>query len=372
MPSPSTTVAVHEPWMLGPFTRIDDANPVLIPDREQRFRCPLRGEEVRWEEKDVFNPAAVTRDGKVYLLYRAEDSIGRFMGTSRIGLAVSDDGLRFAKHPTPVLYPERDAQEVYEWEGGCEDPRVVEADDGRFVMLYSSFDGACARLCVATSSDLYSWTKHGLAFEHASDGAYRHRWSKSGAVVCRRDGERLVAARIDGRYWMYWGESDVFCATSDDLIRWTPVESIDATYGRLALVNGRYIGQPVHQPSRLKPVFSTRAHRFDVGLVEPGPPAVLGPDGIHFIYNSANRVPNGDQTLPEGTYAPAQVLLDPLDPTIVLRRSRAPFMIPERPYEITGQTGNTCFAQGLVRHRGRWLMYYGTADSRIAVAAAPG
>ena len=32
---------------------------------------------------------------------------------------------------------------------------------------------------------------------------------------------------------------------------------------------------------------------------------------------------------------------------------------------------NVCFLEGLVFFRNRWLLYYGTADSRVAVAAAP-
>ena len=52
---------------------------------------------IRWDDKDVFNPAAVVRDGKVHLLFRAEDKIGKFAGTSRIGLAISEDGLHFEK-----------------------------------------------------------------------------------------------------------------------------------------------------------------------------------------------------------------------------------------------------------------------------------
>ena len=37
--------------------------------------------------EDVFNPAAVVKNDTVFLLYRAEDKIGKFAGTSRIGLA---------------------------------------------------------------------------------------------------------------------------------------------------------------------------------------------------------------------------------------------------------------------------------------------
>ena len=70
-------------------------------------------------------------------------------------------------------------------------------------------------------------------------------------------------------------------------------------------------------------------------------------------------------------YAAGQVLCDPNDPTAVLRRSRDYFLKPEREYEITGQIGNVCFLEGLVHFKRRWLLYYGTADSKIAVASAP-
>ena len=40
-------------------------------------------------------------------------------------------------------------------------------------------------------------------------------------------------------------------------------------------------------------------------------------------------------------------------------------------YEITGQVANVVFLEGLVAHNGQLLLYYGTADSKIAVAKAP-
>jgi predicted GH43/DUF377 family glycosyl hydrolase len=46
-------------------------------------------------------------------------------------------------------------------------------------------------------------------------------------------------------------------------------------------------------------------------------------------------------------------------------------MRPDREYETQGQVSQVCFVEGLVRHRGKWLLYYGTADSKIAVAEAP-
>ena len=107
-------------WELGPF--IKRKQPILLPTSDSRFQCPIRGKEVRWEEQNVYNPAALVRGGKVYLLYRADDRSpdlewGR---TCRIGLARSEDGIHFTRHPTPVLYPDNDEWKQYEWVGGCE------------------------------------------------------------------------------------------------------------------------------------------------------------------------------------------------------------------------------------------------------------
>jgi predicted GH43/DUF377 family glycosyl hydrolase len=141
-----------------PFVKVDSVNPVLSAG-DYTFTCPVRRQKVKWEEKDVFNPAAIVRDNKIYLLYRAEDKIGKFAGTSRLGLAVSDDGLHFTKMKEPVFYPDNDSLKIYEWEGGIEDPRVVESEDGTYILTYTAFDGTTARLLIATSIDLIHWTE---------------------------------------------------------------------------------------------------------------------------------------------------------------------------------------------------------------------
>ena len=132
-------------WALLPFSKVDSANPVLTPG-VGRFTDPILHKDVSWEEKDVFNPAVVVKDGVLYLLYRAQDKTGRPAGTSRIGLAVSSDGLHFSRSPAPVLYPDADSLQSLEWEGGCEDPRIAEDEQGTYYMTYTAFDGRLARL----------------------------------------------------------------------------------------------------------------------------------------------------------------------------------------------------------------------------------
>ncbi|HET6567504.1 MAG TPA: hypothetical protein VFG50_06030, partial [Rhodothermales bacterium] len=158
-----------------------------------------------WESKDVFNPAAWTDGDTVYLLYRAEDStgIGQWNGTSRIGLATSKDGLHFEREAEPVFGP----TEPWEQPGGTEDPRVVKVG-GTFYLTYTAYDGETARLALASSRNLRQWTKHGLIFPNRG-------WSKSGAIL--KDS-------VDGRYWMYFGDTDIWAASSPDLIHWTAID----------------------------------------------------------------------------------------------------------------------------------------------------
>jgi predicted GH43/DUF377 family glycosyl hydrolase len=358
-------------WTMSPFTRHDELFPLLKSDGAT-FACPVSGKPVRWRETYVFNPAAVVRGGRVYLLFRAEDAVGTRGGTSRIGLAESRDGFHFEADPLPVLYPDRDAFLEYEREGGCEDPRVVEREDGTYVMTYTSFNGTLARLSVATSPDLRTWTKHGLAFGKAKGGRYSDLWSKSGAIVCRRVGDRLVATKVNGRYWMYWGETDIYLAVSDDLVEWEPVLKEEKTGKRLGALLGKGQYEVLFDAPRtfFKTAVSIRDRRFDSGLVEPGPPALLTPRGIFFIYNASNDAARGDASLRAGEYTVGEVLFDRLDPSAVIARCERYFLRAERQNEVSGQMENTAFVEGMVPFRGKWFVYYTMAEAGIGVATS--
>lgn len=65
---------IDDSWLLK-FNKVADVNPILGPLSNTMWTCPIRQEVVKWEEKDVFNPAAVVKDGKVFVLYRAEDKV---------------------------------------------------------------------------------------------------------------------------------------------------------------------------------------------------------------------------------------------------------------------------------------------------------
>lgn len=328
-------------WQLTGFVKVDSVNPILKPSAEQVFVCPVKKQEVRWEEKNVLNPSAVVRNGRVYLIYRSQDNDM----TSRLGIAISDDGLHFRKESEPVFYPDNDSMNVYEWNGGTEDPRLVEAPDGRYIMTYTSYDGKSARLCLASSTDLMSWQKHGLVLK---DTKYRDTWSKSGAIIAEENQGKIIATKINGYYWMYFGDTDLFMAISDDLVNWKPIEDKES--------------------GKLVSVLHPRPGFFDSRLVEPGPFALLRDSGILLIYNASNASVYNDTSLPEFAYAAGQALFDRSQPYKLIKRTDKYFIHPEKPYEKSGEVNEVCFVEGLVSFKGRWYLYYGTADSRIAVA----
>jgi beta-1,2-mannosidase len=392
----------NQAWMLGPFTRPENAQPLITARPESVFTDPILGKPVHWEALHTFNPAAIVRDGKIYVIYRAEDDSGTMqigMHTSRLGLAVSDDGLHFEREAAPVFYPAKDSEQAREWPGGTEDPRIVESPDGGYVMTYTQWNRETYRVGIATSPDLHTWMKHGPAF---GMGKYAGLKYKSAGIVteCVTKGRCVAAkfatAKSGGRYWMYWGEGEIHLATSDDLVHWTPMQGAD--------------GQP-------KVLMRARPGRFDSGLPEVGPPPVLTKYGIVLVYNGKNAAgdngknaagvegknaagANGenaagansknaagvngknaagaegekgnvrrDPALAAETYSVGQAVFEPTDPAKLMARADTPFFQPKLPWEQSGQyAAGTTFAEGLVWFRNRWLLYYGCADSRVGVA----
>jgi predicted GH43/DUF377 family glycosyl hydrolase len=195
---------------------------------------------------------------------------------------------------------------------------------------------------------LIHWTKYGPAFANASGGKYDNFPYKSAGIVTRLAGDRLIAAKIRGKYWMYWGEVKIRLATSSDLIHWTPVED---RHGNAIVVLAR---RPGH---------------FDSAFPEVGPPPLLTKNGILLIYNGKNAAKGGDSSLDPGAYSDGQALFSTKDPTKLLARTDQPFFKPQMPFERTGQySAGTTFAEGLVFFKGKWFLYYGCADSLVGVA----
>jgi predicted GH43/DUF377 family glycosyl hydrolase len=307
-------------WEMGPFVKLP--RPVLSPTPGSKFQCPVLGKAVHWEEQNVYNPAAVVRDGKVYLFYRADDKNPalKWGRTCRIGMAWSEDGINFTRHGVPVIYPDNDEWKKYEWEGGCEDLHIVEGEDGACYMNYTTWSGKEDTVSVASSRDLIHWTKHGPAFRKAGKIGGR-----SGVVISKLAGDRLIAAKIDGKYWMYYTHPCAL-AWSENLIDWTPT--------------GRAV--------------------WPGGGREAGAIALLREDGILLMTQG------GHHSL--GAWTLRQALIDRNDLKSVLKEPKEPFLYPEYDWEKKGFTGDTTVANTLVPFQGKWWLYYGGADRYIGLA----
>ncbi|CAG9898819.1 FIG01423360: glycoside hydrolase [Bacteroides ovatus] len=340
----------NEHWIIGPFVRPEGVNPVISP-QPTTFQCPMRKQLVKWEESDTFNPAATVKDGKIVVLYRAEDNSAQGIGkrTSRIGYAESTDGVTMKQSDAPVLFPSEDDYKEIEWEGGCEDPRVAMTEDGLYVMLYTAWNRHLPRLAVATSTDLKNWTKHGLAFAKAYNGRFANIASKSASIVTGVKDGKLVIEKVNGKYFMYWGENAVCAATSDNLTDWTPV---------------------LNENNELREIAKPRSGYFDSRLTECGPPAIKTTDGIVLLYNGKNGYKEErDSEYPAGAYCAGQFLFDADDPYQVLGRLDKPFFVPEAAFEKSGQyKDGTVFIEGLAYFKNKLYLYYGCADSQVAVA----
>ncbi len=330
-------------WEFGPFEKVTDANPILRPSSDYSFLDPISSEIRYFEEKNVLNPSAVVKDGLVHLIYRAQDSLM----TSRLALATSSDGIHFEKAATPILFPDHDAQYEFEWPGGIEDPRVVRLEEGGYFLTYTAYDGKTARLFAATSTDLIHWEKLGSVFENPK---YADMWSKSGALVTSQIEDQFMATKINGYYYMYFGDTSLFIARSKDLKSWEVLEDGEKK-----------------TPLR---VLNPRPGYFDSRLVEPGPFAVLKPEGIVLIYNASNARDFNMALLPEFTYATGQALFDSSEPWKLLDRTTTHFISPETEFEKVGEVNQVVFVEGFIYFKEKYFLYYGTADSNIGVAVS--
>lgn len=287
------------------------------------LRPSANGSNTSWFSFGAFNPTAIRYNGKVILLFRAQDQ----NHTSRIGYAESSDGLHFTVRPDPVLSPETG----YEKGGGLEDPRLVEIDR-TYYLTYTGYNLHDAQLCLAISRDLIHWKRMGVIMP-AYKGTWNTKWTKSGAIIPQK---------IHGKWWMYYlgtrrdadgKERDYMgLASSADLLHWK-----DATD---------------------QPVLSRRSGAFDSRVMEPGPAPIVTKAGILLLYHGAN-----DHLV----YGPGWVLFDRNDPSRVIARADRPFLLPELPWEKVGNVPNVIFLEGAIPDSSKleFTGYYGAADKYV-------
>lgn len=284
------------------------ANPVLRPN-------PFNA----WEALNVFNPSVVVHGGLFHMHYRAQ-------GTdyvSRIGYAVSADGLHWNRLQEPVFVPasEVDAR-------GVEDPRVTEMD-GRFYMAYTAYGRAGAHPEVGT-------TPTGITPMYAvSDNLVT--WERLGPVVVGEDNKdhALFPERVGGRYVTFHRRPpSIWLAFGEDMRSWG--DHVEILGPRPGLWDGKRVGA--------------------------GGPPIRTDEGWLVLYHGYDEA---------HVYCMGTALLDLEDPRKVLKRPEASVLEPQETWEIKGDVPNVVFGTANPVVDGVVHLYYGGADRVIGLATAP-
>ncbi|MDA3938299.1 MAG: glycosidase [Spirochaetia bacterium] len=269
----------------------------------------------KWEAAAVFNCAAIYHYDRFHLVYRATDidasgKDGPFI--SRLGHAVSSDGLHFERQKKPLLTNEGE-QELR----GLEDPRIVKIED-TFYMMYTGYRGKTPgdyRICLASSIDLVNWKRHGIVLDEPNKDA------------------SLFPEKINGRFCMFHRrDPDIWIVYSDNLKSWTDHTRI------------------------MEPVLSSKWESKKIGIA--GPPIKTN-DGWLLIYHGVSH---------NSVYTLGIALLDLSDPSKVLFRQSEPLLEPELQWEKEGCVPNVVFSCGQIETRGSLFVYYAGADTVIGVA----
>ncbi len=272
-------------------------------------------EEVPWERKAVFNPGAVMYRGRIYMLYRAVGEYERYI--SRLGLAVSDDGVHFERFPEPVFSPEGPYERF-----GCEDPRITPLE-GRLYITYTAlsaraFSERGNHVALASTTDFRNFERHGVILPEFED---------KDAVI--------LPEKVGGKYVMFHRVvPDIWIAYSDDLIHW---------YGH-------------------RKVMRPRPKLWDSVKIGAGPPPVRTEEGWLLFYHGVDKA---------RIYRMGVALFDLEDPSRLISRPLEHVLEPREEWEREGDIPRVVFACGLVEREGKLLLYYGAADKVIGLAVAP-
>jgi beta-1,4-mannooligosaccharide/beta-1,4-mannosyl-N-acetylglucosamine phosphorylase len=278
----------------------------------------------------VFNPGAIRLGDRVVLLLRVQTR-GRRTFFLR---AESADGLAFSVDPEIVRFD--GIEKIEERVHHVYDPRLTRIEDTIYGMVAMDLDADC-RLGLARTTDLRS-------FEFL--GVVSGENNRNGVLFPERVGGRYL--RLDRPNVVAGGGGmsgdTIALSESEDLLDWRTVG---------AVMNGRW-------------------HYWDE-MIGAGPPPIKTREGWLLIYHGI-----ATHLASAFIYQAGAALLDLADPTQVLARTRDNILEPREPYETTGQVPNVVFPSGLIvdefdnegfaRPRSRVSIYYGAADTSVALA----
>lgn len=279
-------------------------NPILLPDPTSD-----------WETYNVFNPSVIYHNGLFHMHYRAQG----LDWISRIGYAVSIDGVSWNRLRNPVFSPENEAERR-----GIEDPRVTEMD-GVFYMSYTAYGnsppgGLNITPMYARSDNLITWERIGHLVEGEDNKDHV-----------------LFPRQINGRYISLHRRSpQAWIAESDDLMSWPE--------------------------KHMRPIFGPRKDNgWDSKSVGGNGPPIETEHGWVMVYHAYNA---------DHIYRLGVCLLDLEDPSQVIHRPAEPIFEPLEIWELRGDIHNVVFSGANPVVDGQVYIYYGGGDHVIGLATS--
>lgn len=342
--------------------QLERIGPVMVPNPDD----PL-------EAWGVLNPASARLDGELYLFPRLVAE-GNY---SRIGIA----RVQFDNHGNPAgverlgvaLEPgeeyERDERAV----GGVEDPRItwVEPLD-RWVMAYVALSRLGPRIALAVSEDLFHWDRLGLLqYEMTCNVDFNLYGNKDGMlfpdVVFDPHGNPALAILHRPTYLLHNPDGtivlEVPCDVEDQRESiWIAYMSLEAAQSDIRTLCQVYANELVATPKA----------EWEQLKIGGGTPPIRINEGWLTFYHGVSGSYSMDPGVPKNVcYSAGAMVLDAARPTNVMYRSKEPVLTPTEHHEMQGVVPNVVFPTAIdVRGDGRLDVYYGAADSQIAVATA--
>jgi beta-1,2-mannobiose phosphorylase / 1,2-beta-oligomannan phosphorylase len=287
----------------------NSANPIMLPNPTST-----------WETYNVFNPAVIYHNGLWHMNYRAQG----LDWVSRIGYAVSVDGINWNRLQYAVLEPHDDSDAR-----GVEDPRVVEIE-GKFYMTYTAYSCSVAEGIKPTHSG-------GGIIPMIAQSTNLITWERLGPLVTGEDNKDHVIfpRKIKGKFAaLHRRHPQVWLGYSDDLINW-----------------GQEFMSPIYGPRD--------GSAWDSMSV--------GNNGVPIETAEGWLVLNHGYTA-DHVYRIGAVLLDLDDPSRVISRPHNPIFWPREIWELRGDVPNVVFSCANPVLDGKVYVYYGGADHVIGLA----
>ncbi len=345
-----------------------DATPPYVMERCGTVMVPEKGNPL--EEEGVLNPASARgADGSIYLFPRMV-AAGNFSRIGRVRVHVDGSGVPIGVERLGVA-----VQAEHSWEvRGVEDPRISWLPRLRlWIMTYTAVGPLGPRIAIASSEDLITWKKLGLAtfVSEPTLGVDFNGYHNKDALVVPNpvtapDGT-LCYAIIHRPMWdMSWtaGSSGTVLpeGTTDSReamwVSYAPAREVERDARRLTVM---FQHRPLALPE----------YPWEEVKIGGGTPPVSVPEGWLILHHGiSRRSPDfpGDRGL---TYSAGAMILDRKHVERVLARSRTPLLVPERKGETEGIVGHVVFPTAIEPHangKDSYTVFYGMADSQIGAA----